>query len=278
MNHNSITHFPRDRCVRTGLLLAAGSGSRLAPLTDITPKCLIEVNGVAMIDRLIYSLRLHGFKRLIIVLGHQGDCIREYLGSRAGEIKITYILSPIYKKTNNIYSLWLVRNLIKEPFMLIESDLVFEAPMLENLLKPDRMAVARLQPWMDGTTVTFDKQQQVKSFWCGDLEPTDETQYKTVNIYSLSRPSWRLVCKRLDRHISANLVNSYYETVFAELTSEGSLSFTPIFFGRKEWCEIDTVDDLQQAERMLIPYPPTELGNADRCETSNKGGLYARNV
>ena len=162
--------------------------------------------------------------------------------------------------------------------MLIESDLVFDAPMLEKLLKPNRIAVARLQPWMEGTTVTLDQRRQVQSFWCGDLDPIDATRYKTVNIYSLSRLAWQLVCKRLDRHISANRVNSYYETVFAELTREGSLSFTPVFFSRKRWCEIDTIDDLRVAEEMFIPYPPADLIDAGNRSNSNASGLYARSV
>lgn len=266
-----------EQRVSTGLLLAAGTGSRLAPLTDFTPKCLVKVNGVPMIDRLIYSLQSNGFRRLVIVLGHQASRIRDYLGNRAGEIKISYITSPLYETTNNIYSLWLVRKLIEEPFMLIESDLVFDAPLLDKLLKPDRIAVARLQPWMEGTTVTIDKHNQVQSFWCGDLEPHSATQYKTVNIYSLSRLAWHLVRKRLDKHIAAKLVNNYYETVFAELTSEGSLSFGPVFFESNRWHEIDTIEDLQTAEKMLIPYPPTDFGGVANRSLLRGNESYAFN-
>ncbi len=217
-----------------------------------------------MIDRLIYSLQLHGFKRLVIVLGHKAECIREYLGDRAGEMKIDYINSPLYETTNNIYSLWLAEKVIKEPFLLIESDLVFDAPMIKDLLVPDRIAVAPLQPWMEGTTVTIDSHQQVQSFWCGCLEPSNAKQYKTVNIYSLSHVTWQLVWKRLDQHIAANQVNSYYETVFSELTSEGLLSFAPVFFDTDRWYEIDTIADLHAAEQMFITYPLADLGGVSK--------------
>ncbi len=61
--------------VHTALLLAAGTGSRLAPLTDKTPKCLVPVNEISILERLVDALRLHDFKRLVIVVGHQADSI-----------------------------------------------------------------------------------------------------------------------------------------------------------------------------------------------------------
>ena len=259
LKNNDTDTFGEQR-VSTGLLLAAGTGSRLSPLTDFIPKCLVEVNGIPILDRLIHSLQLHDFKRLVIVLGHQANCIREYLGERAGGMEITYITSPVYETTNNIYSLWLAGKAINEPFLLMESDLIFDAPMIENLLIPDRIAIARLQPWMEGTTVSIDNRHRVQSFCCGDSGPPRGIQYKTVNIYSLSQVAWQLVWERLNKHISANRVNSYYEAVFAELTREGLLSFAPVFFGSNRWYEIDTLDDLHAAERMLIPHPLTCLG------------------
>lgn len=233
--------------VRTALLLAAGTGSRLAPLTDNTPKCLVAVNEISILERLLSSLQEHNFNRLVVVLGHQAECIRDYLGTRKAGMDITYITSPLYKTTNNIYSLWLARNAINEPFLLIESDLVFDTDMLKDMLYPDRVAVAKIEPWMNGTTVTMNNLMEVDAFHCGP-EATDGQQYKTVNIYSLSNATWQLVKERLTEHISNKLVNGYYETVFADLVKEGFLSFTPVFFETNSWYEIDTITDLRAAE------------------------------
>lgn len=233
--------------VTTALLLAAGTGSRLAPLTDMTPKCLVPVNEISILERLVCSLQEHNFNRLVVVVGHQADCIRDYLGARKGGMDITYITSPLYKTTNNIYSLWLARKVIDEPFLLIESDLVFETDMLTDMLYPDRIAVARLQPWMNGTTVTINRHREIEAFYCGAHKP-DDTHYKTVNIYSLSSRTWHLVRERLDHHISNNKVSGYYETVFADMVNEACLSFTPVFFDSSRWYEIDTLADLRAAE------------------------------
>ncbi len=238
----------KKELIRTALLLAAGTGSRLAPLTDRTPKCLVLVNEISILERLIHSLQTHNFKRLVIVVGHQADCIRDFLGTRAGGMEITYITSPVYKTTNNIYSLWLAGKAIDEPFLLIESDLVFNEEMLEGMLYPDRIAVAGFQPWMDGTTVTINNRKEIGAFYFG-THKHDAGHYKTVNIYSLSSSTWQLVRARLDTYISKNMVNCYYETIFADMVSEGCLSFRPVLFDVNCWHEIDTIADLRAAEQ-----------------------------
>ncbi len=245
--------------VRTALLLAAGTGSRLSPLTDSTPKCLVEVNGIPILERLIRSLRDHGFKRLVVVVGHLSEVIQDYLGSRYADIEITYIASPLYKTTNNIYSLWLAGKVIDEPFLLIESDLVFQPKLLKPMLQPDRIAVSKRLPWMNGTTVTLNEQQQLDAFWLGTVNRNDAAHFKTVNIYSFSRSTWQLIWERLDRHISAKKVGGYYESVFAEMAAEGNLSFAPVFFDADRWYEIDTLEDLSAAEKMFPRSSPLKV-------------------
>jgi choline kinase len=238
--------------VTTALLLAAGIGSRLYPLTGDAPKCLTIVNGISILERLIFSLNQHGFKRLVVVTGYLGNHIREFLGSQVGDIAIDYIFSPLYKTTNNIYSLWMAREIINEPFLLLESDLVFDESLLNAMLYPDRIAVARLQPWMNGSCVTINKFQQVKAFLAGNSDSSGDIKYKTVNIYSISLPSWHHIVKILDKRISDGKVNDYYETVFAEMIADGSLSLKIVSFDGNPWYEIDTIEDLANAEKLFL--------------------------
>ena len=184
MKHTTIYNDLANEPVRTALLLAAGTGSRLAPLTDMTPKCLVPVNEISILERLICSLKEHNFNRLVVVIGHQGDCIRDYLGARKGGMDITYITSPLYKTTNNIYSLWLAKDVIEEPFLLIESDLVFDTDMLTEMLYPDRVAVAEIEPWMNGTTVTLNNQMEIDAFHCGGIQlKSRNTRQSTFTAY-----------------------------------------------------------------------------------------------
>jgi len=156
LNLNNAEHSEK---ITTALILAAGTGSRLSPLTNNAPKCLTRVNEIEILGRLIETLQHYKFKRLVIVIGPFEQQIRDYLESRSGNITIEYIVSPLYKTTNNIYSLWLAREKIKESFVLIESDLIFEASLLQGMLLPNKVAVSHILPWMNGTTVIMATQR-----------------------------------------------------------------------------------------------------------------------
>ena len=206
---------------------------------------------MSILERLISNLNLHGFKRLVVVTGHLENCIRDFLGNQVGGIKIEYIFSPLYKTTNNIYSLWMARKRIHEPFLLVESDLILGESLLGDMCYPNRIAVARMQPWMNGSTVTVNAFRQVKRFQSGIAGLPGEIRYKTVNIYSFSLNSWQRIKDRLDQHISSGRVNDYYETVFAEMVGDGSLSLRAISFDGKPWYEIDTLADLAKAKKLF---------------------------
>lgn len=237
--------------ITTALLLAAGTGSRLLPLTNTSPKCLTLVSDTSILERLVENLRLQGFKKLVVVTGHLNIEIENYLGTKCKGMNIEYIHCALYKTTNNIYSLWSVREKMTEPFVLIESDLVFDFRLLNEMVYPDRIAVASIAEWMNGTTVLTNDLNQVTEFK-KDVSPiAHKVKYKTVNIYSFSIESWGIVSERLDQHITDGKVKGYYETVFAELVDEKSLSFESVSFDSQSWYEIDTAEDLAEAVKLF---------------------------
>jgi L-glutamine-phosphate cytidylyltransferase len=248
--HDRLTERPQ---VRTALLLAAGLGSRLAPLTDAVPKCLVAMSGVPILERLVRALDAHGFERLVVVTGYRAETISEYLGASFGGIAVEYVVSPLFETTNNIYSLWLARELIDEPFLLVESDLVFDKELLGPLLEPDRIAVSRQLPWMGGTTVTLDAGGNVDAFYppppgvYGE-HCTDADHFMAVNICSLSRAVWGEVGERLDVHVAAGQTGDFYESVFQEMVADGSMAPNAVVFPSRRWYEIDTLADLAAAE------------------------------
>ena len=237
--------------VSTAVLLAAGTGSRLKPLTNDAPKCLSEVSGITILQRLTQALCQHGFKRLVIVVGYLDHRVREFLDERNDELEIDFVVNPRYATTNNLYSLWLARLTVDEPCLLLESDVVFDSSLLREMLQPDRMAVSRMRPWMNGTTVTVDTAQHVTAFQFANAKASGEVMHKTVNMYSFSQDTWRKFCQRLSSHVRAGRVNEYYETVIAEMLRDGSLSMDAVPFDDGCWYEIDTIEDLQKAELMF---------------------------
>lgn len=236
-----------SRHITTALLLAAGVGARLA---NGLPKCLTEVAGEPILGRLVSCLVEEGFKRLVVVVGYREEEIREYLDIHAAGLDIDYVDCRRYATTNNIYSFWLAREHIQTPFVLIESDLVFDSRLLGLMRVSNRIAVARLRPHMHGTTVSIDDSGMVGSFRVGGLDGP-RLSHKTVNMYSLSLPVWNEVVRRLKQRIAAGRVHDYYETVFAEMAAEDLLPLSAVSFDDGLWIEIDTPDDLSAAHDLF---------------------------
>jgi len=244
-------NYHGDNRISTALLLAAGMGRRLLPLTKNSPKCLTLVNEKSILERLVSNLKKQGFKRLVIVTGHKSECITDEFGNESGGLSIEYIHCPLFRTTNNIYSLWMARSIINEPFVLLESDLVLNTSLLDKMVFPDKMAVAKMQPWLDGTTVSLNNQNQVTKFQEGTTDTYTDIRYKTVNIYSFSLSSWQAIVKKLNQFIAIGSVNCYYETIFAEMVADKSLSLESVSFDHEPWYEIDTVHDLAEAEKLF---------------------------
>ena len=140
-----------------GLILAAGMGKRLKELTQNNTKCMVKVNGVTLIDRVLHQLDRLSLSRVVIVVGYEGQKLMDYIGTLDIRTPICYVENPIYDKTNNIYSLALAKDyLLKEDTLLLESDLIFEDSVLEALVNDPRetlVLVDKYESWMDGTCI-----------------------------------------------------------------------------------------------------------------------------
>ena len=243
------------------VILAAGQGTRLRPLTNRAPKCLVRLHGKPIMQRQLESLDKAGIKECVIVLGYRGDQVEYQFGPRFRNVEITYVNNERYEETNNIYSLWMARALLDDDIMLLESDLVFEDDLLDDLTQrtyPDIAVVDWFKPTMDGTVILAEN-GLARSMVLKAQQPEDfDYTYalKTVNIYSLSRDTMsRRFLPALDGYVDAGHTNSFYEAALAELVSQGKLELAVHLTGDRKWTEIDTVEDLREAET-LFPATP----------------------
>ncbi|MEE0803939.1 MAG: phosphocholine cytidylyltransferase family protein, partial [Prevotellamassilia sp.] len=151
------------------IILAAGMGRRLGDLTKDNTKCMVKVNGVTLIDRLLTQLSKLQLNRVVIVVGYEGEKLQAHIGTRYDDtLKIEYVNNPVFDKTNNIYSLALAKKQLEEDdTLLIESDLIFDDAMFPLLLSdpyPNLALVAKYQTWMDGTMVRIDEDNNIVNF------------------------------------------------------------------------------------------------------------------
>ena len=175
------------------VILAAGMGKRLKELTKNNTKCMVKVNGVALIDRMLHQIEAQNLSRIIIVVGYEGKKLMDYIGTLNIRTPIEYIENPIYDKTNNIYSLSLAKEwLCREDTLLFESDLIFDDSVLDALVSDPRDTLAlvdKYESWMDGTCVKLGDDDRIEAFVPGkrfEFNEKDE-YYKTVNIYKFSQ-------------------------------------------------------------------------------------------
>ncbi len=241
------------------VILAAGMGKRLGEYTKDNTKCMVKVHGIALIDRLLGQLSGLGLDRVIIVVGYQGDKLIRHIGDRySGRLNIEYVHNPIYDKTNNIYSLALTKDKLKEDdTLLIESDLIFDDRMFSLLLDnpyPNLALVAKYRTWMDGTMVRIDDDCNIvnfitkKAFKYSDVDH----YYKTVNIYKFSKDF--LIHKYipfLDAYCSALGNNEYYEQVLRVICMLDNSELKALPIGDEKWYEIDDAQDLDIAEALF---------------------------
>ena len=241
------------------IILAAGMGRRLGDLTKDNTKCMLKVNGICLIDRFILQLSKCNLKRLVIVVGYEGQKLIDYIGHRYDEIlKIEYIVNPIYDKTNNIYSLALAKDeMCKDDTLLLESDLIFEDKMLDILIKhPDKdlALVAKCESWMDGTMVTLDSERKILSFVPKQAFCFEKVKdyYKTVNIYKFSKEfSKNQYVPFLEAYCKVMGNNEYYEQVLSVLTHLRNMTLKALPITDEKWYEIDDIQDLDIASTIF---------------------------
>ena len=241
------------------IILAAGMGRRLGDYTKENTKCMVPVNGVRLIDRLLGQLVKQNLQRVIIVVGYKGEELRKYIGNRYdNQIKIEFSENPVYDKTNNIYSLAIVKDKLQEDdTLLIESDLIFSdnmIPMIVNHPCPNLALVAKYETWMDGTMVRLDDEQNIVNFISKDAFDYNDVDsyYKTVNIYKLSKQfSQRKYVPFLDAYTKAVGNNEYYENVLRIISLLNNHEMKALPIGQEKWYEIDDKQDLDIAEALF---------------------------
>lgn len=241
------------------VILAAGMGRRLGEYTKENTKCMVAVNGVRLIDRLLSQLAGQKLNRVIIVVGYKGKELMEYIGHRYDDaFSIEFAENPIYDKTNNIYSLAIVKDKLQEDdTLLIESDLIFSDrlfPMIVDNPYPNLALVAKYESWMDGTMVRIDQDNHIVNFVPKDAFSYADVDayYKTVNIYKFSKDFLQSkYIPFLDAYTKAVGNNEYYENVLRIISLLNGHDMKALPIGNEKWYEIDDKQDLDIAEAIF---------------------------
>ena len=241
------------------IILAAGLGKRLKELTRDNTKCMVKVNGVTLIERLLRQLEKQNLSRIVIVIGYKGQKLQDHVNQLDINTQIVYVNNPIYEKTNNIYSLSLAKDwLRREDTLLFESDSIFEDGVIESLIQDPRDTLAlvdKYESWMEGTCFKLSENDDIEEFIPNKRFKFSEinSYYKTVNIYKFSKFfSETHYIPFLEAYQKALGENEYYEQVLHVITMLDNPGIKAKRLNGEAWYEIDDAQDLDIASSIFI--------------------------
>lgn len=236
------------------IILAAGIASRLRPLTDSIPKCLLKIGERSLLERTFDALIANGVNDFIVVTGYRQQQIVDFINSNYPNQTIQFVYNEYYQSTNNIYSLWLASSFVdKEDVLLLDSDIIFDPQIIKALLiapQANALALNRHELGDEEIKVILDKENYVLeiSKTCSIAMSAGES----IGIEKMSFPYFKALSKEMDIMIQEeNMKNVFYEMAFERLISQNHFFYavdTTHFFS----AELDTVEDFEQAQ-LLIP-------------------------
>jgi len=262
------------------IILAAGYGNRMKPLTDRVHKTLLKIGDRTIIERLVDSLLENGVRTITIVTGYMARELKDYLSSRYPELNIQFVHNSRFAETNNIYSLSLAINAIDldDDILLIESDLVYDPSVILRLTQtkyPNAALLDKYRSGMDGTVVTVSKEvitNIIPPHLQGDNFDFSD-KYKTLNIYKFSKEFCRTTFKQLlIYYASAIDDNCYYEYILGMLIYMQKETIHAEILNGEKWTEVDDPNDLWLAEYTFSKDKKFEILN------STFGGYWNHNI
>ncbi len=229
------------------IILAAGRGERLRPLTDHIPKCLIPIEGAPILEHMLYRIEWCGLKDVVLVTGFEADCIRRYV-TRLGVdgLRVEFVFNERFAETNNLYSLWLALRDNAGPLTIFNADDYFNVHILEALenTSADSAAVIdftrplpsdAMKTHVDGSRVTF----------LGKTLPEQFASGNAIGMYRFSARTANLLRDEIGRRVRDGRVNDFYTAAISDLASR-----VPIHAVSTEgltWGEVDDHEDLAAA-------------------------------
>lgn len=271
MNEKPTRMFQRRRRVHDAIVLVAGRGSRLRPLTDTTPKCLLEIGGTPLLERLLGQLADAGVERAWLVTGYASDVLRDAVSDREGLPEIHFVHNPDWDRFNNAESVRCALDAMQtpRPVLICDGDVWIDNPdFLREMTSDGRPNVLGVElrlhnqladedmkfqlepvdvPWYSRRVVGLGKQLVAR--WCHG---------ESIGVQVVGGEAFTPFLEKLNGLDGDDRRELYYEDVFARLIPEGSEFYTQAV-QPGAWVEIDTPEDLEAARRKFGDLPEVRV-------------------
>ena len=235
-----------------GVILAAGMAKRLRPLTDTKPKCLLEVGGKTLLQRIVDAMADTGITEFVVETGYRAEQIRDFLTQRYPDFTIHFLHNADYEHNNNIYSLWMSGQVARgQEFLLMDSDILCDPETVAVVARQETSALAvnRHELGEEEMKVVVDADMHITeiSKTCRPENALGES----VGIEKMLADYSEALFRELDQMIvHEGLIDIFYERAFERLIPKG-YTFKVIDTTRFFSYELDTPEDFEQASRLL---------------------------
>jgi choline kinase len=241
------------------IILAAGAATRLKPLTDTTPKCLLNIGNKNLLQRTIENITDNGINEFIFVTGYRENMIKDFVNKAFPGIKKTFITNHDYENNNNSYSLWMTKDFVKDNILLLDSDILFDKKIITKLLSSNHENCLALNftDKLDEEQIKVIIDKENKLLEIGKEISIKQSAGESIGIEKFSAYFMKQLFIILDRKIiKENIVNEFYEASFREVINmnnkDGSRnSIYAVDVSEFTCMEIDTIQDYENAQKLL---------------------------
>ena len=240
------------------IILAAGQGTRLRPLTNDRPKCMVEFNDKPIINHIIETMYHVGVSNIHIVTGYKSEVLREYF-AKEGEKKVMLHFNEEYDSTNMLYSLWCASDEFNDDIIISYSDIIYSNDILQKLVDcQSKIAVTIDKDWRklwelrmddplsDAESLLLDENENVIEIG-KKTDSYDKIQGQYMGLIKISKDAWKEIVEVYDTIPDPR---SMYMTNFLQLiVNKGIAVKTVSVYGG--WLEIDSEKDLECYEKFF---------------------------
>lgn len=228
------------------VILAAGFGSRLKSVTGGKSKALVEIGGRPLILHQLESLADHGVGPVLVVVGHEADEVQAVIGDRA-----EVVLNDRFAETNSLYSLWLAREWIKGPFVLLNCDLLFDPRILDAVLEQPGNVLAYDSTSSRGREQTKVAIRRGRVLDLGKDLPTGSARGESIGLLKFDADGARAMLKTTDHLIGSGHEDAWVIEATRAVCNEVEVAGVNV--AGEGWAEIDFPYDLDVARREVWP-------------------------
>ena len=258
------------------IILSAGQGRRLRPLTDNTPKCCLMLEGKTLLEHQIESLAANGVDEVVVVTGF-GHQVVEYVVGSIRDISVRTLYNPFYALSDNLGTSWIARNEMKTPFLLVNGDTLFEPGTLAHLLSsqqvyPITLATDRKRQYDSDDMKISARGEQLKRV--GKKLNMDIVNGESIGMMVFNQAGADAFVKKVEHLMSGpdGLVR-WYLSAIDELAMAGMVGINSIH--GLGWCEVDDLADLVHAEKTVRSWRDRTMRPAVHISTRTANLQYS---